>query len=210
MPGDKDEKKIEEVEDEVSDSDDDDDMPDLDDNVEGGEGSNRTKQNRSEKKARKAVLKLGMKQITGVTRVTIKRSKNILFVLQKPDVYKSQSSDTYVIFGDAKIEDMNSAQAHALSQAFQNAGVGGLGGMDPDMLANALAGQGPNAANAVSKVQEIGEAAGEAGEIDETGLEQKDIELVMSQVQCTRAKAVQALKTNKGDIVEAIMSLSTA
>lgn len=203
MPGDKDEKKIEEIiEDEVSDSDDDDDMPDLDDNV---EGSNRTKQNRAEKKARKAVLKLGMKQIGGVTRVTIKRSKNILFVLQKPDVYKSQSSDTYVIFGDAKIEDMNSAQAHALSQAFQNAGMGGV---DNDLIASLVGQQGFNQNAAASKVEEVEGA--DSGDIDETGLESKDIELVMSQVQCSRSKAIQALKQNKGDIVEAIMSLSTA
>lgn len=36
----------------------------------------------------------------------------ILFVIQKPDVLKSPNSDTYVIFGEAKIEDL-SAQASA-------------------------------------------------------------------------------------------------
>ena len=36
----------------------------------------------------------------------------ILFVIQKPDVLKSPASDTYVIFGEAKIEDL-SAQASA-------------------------------------------------------------------------------------------------
>lgn len=34
----------------------------------------------------------------------------ILFVIQKPDVFKSPASDTYIIFGEAKIEDL-SAQA---------------------------------------------------------------------------------------------------
>lgn len=41
-------------------------------------GSNESsKQSRSEKKSRKAMLKLGMKPVTGVSRVTIKRTKNV-------------------------------------------------------------------------------------------------------------------------------------
>jgi hypothetical protein len=42
---------------------------------EGGAG--RGKQSRSEKKSRKAMQKLGMKPVPGVTRVTIKKSKNV-------------------------------------------------------------------------------------------------------------------------------------
>lgn len=61
----------------------------------------RGKQSRSEKKSRKAMTKLGMKPVPGVARVTIKKSKNILFVIAKPDVFKSPASDTYVIFGEA-------------------------------------------------------------------------------------------------------------
>ncbi len=56
--------------------------------------------------------KLGMKPVSGIVRVTIKKSKNILFVISKPDVFKSPASDTYIIFGEAKIEDL-SAQAQA-------------------------------------------------------------------------------------------------
>lgn len=40
-----------------------------------------------------------MKPVPGVLRVTIKKSKNILFVISKPDVFKSPNSDTHVIFG---------------------------------------------------------------------------------------------------------------
>ena len=42
-----------------------------------GEASGRSKQSRSEKKSRKAMLKLGMKSIPGVSRVTVKKSKNV-------------------------------------------------------------------------------------------------------------------------------------
>lgn len=51
----------------------------------------------------KAMSKLGLRQVTGVTRVTIRKSKNILFVITKPDVYKSPASDTYIVFGEAKV-----------------------------------------------------------------------------------------------------------
>lgn len=45
----------------------------------------------------------GLKQVIGISRVTIRKAKNILFVIIQPDVYKSPASDTYVIFGEAKV-----------------------------------------------------------------------------------------------------------
>lgn len=39
----------------------------------------------------------------GVNRVTIRKSKNILFVINKPDVLKNPASDTYIVFGEAKV-----------------------------------------------------------------------------------------------------------
>jgi len=41
--------------------------------------------------------------VTGVSRVTIRKAKNILFVITQPDIFKSPASDTYVIFGEAKV-----------------------------------------------------------------------------------------------------------
>ena len=51
---------------------------------------------RNEKKARKAIAKLGLKHVEGITRVTLRRPKNILFVISNPDVYKSPSSNTWM------------------------------------------------------------------------------------------------------------------
>merc|ERR1712220_44811 len=78
------------------------------------------KQNRSEKKTRRAMNKLGMKPVEGVLRVTVKKSKNILFVISKPDVFKSPVSDTYVIFGEAKIEDLSAQAAQNAAERFSN------------------------------------------------------------------------------------------
>merc|ERR1712007_29337 len=64
-----------------------------------------SKQSKSEKKARKQIQKLGLKPVTDITRATIKKSKNVLFVIAQPDVFKSPTSDTYVLFGEAKVDD---------------------------------------------------------------------------------------------------------
>ncbi|SEB31337.1 nascent polypeptide-associated complex subunit alpha [Streptomyces misionensis] len=44
--------------------------------------------------------------------------------------------------------------------------------------------------------------------VDETGVDPKDIELVMAQVGCSRAKAVRALKESGGDLINAITAAS--
>lgn len=42
-------------------------------------------------------------------------------------------------------------------------------------------------------------------EVDETGIEANDIEMVMSQANVSRSKAVKALRANDNDIVNSIM-----
>jgi len=44
--------------------------------------------------------------------------------------------------------------------------------------------------------------------IDETGLDSKDVDLVIKHVSCRRSEAVAALRRNSNDIVEAIMDLT--
>jgi len=119
--------------------------------------------------------------------VTVKKSKNILFAIGHPDVFKSATSDTYVVFGEAKIEDLSAqAQQQAASQ-FQAPRPGAAA---------------PAAMPVVAEEEEGGD------DLDESGLEPKDVELVMSQASCSRGKAVKALKANDGDIVNAIMELT--
>ncbi|KAJ0242475.1 Nascent polypeptide-associated complex subunit alpha-like protein 1 [Hirschfeldia incana] len=187
------EQKIDLDKPEVEDADDndEDDSDDDDDDAEGqdGEGGGKSKQSRSEKKSRKAMLKLGMKPITGVSRVTVKKSKNIMFVISKPDVFKSPASDTYVIFGEAKIEDLSSQMQSQAAEQFKA----------PD-LSNVIKGESSSSAAVVQDDDE---------EVDEEGVEPKDIELVMTQAGVPRPRAVKALKAADGDIVSAIMELTT-
>lgn len=71
---------------------------------------------RGEKKARKAIIKLGMKLIPGVERVTLKKSKNMMFEITKPDVYKNPTSESYIIFGEAKVVDLRAKDAELQMQ----------------------------------------------------------------------------------------------
>merc|ERR1711988_1282294 len=119
-----------------------------------------------------------------------KKSKNILFVISKPDVHKSPASDTYIIFGEAKIEDLSAQAQASAAQQFTGGADAGAAALD------------------TAPEPKVEEADGD--DADETGIEPKDIELVMSQVQCSRGKAVAALKANNNDIVEAIMQLSSS
>ncbi|XP_048807046.1 NAC-alpha domain-containing protein 1 isoform X37 [Lagopus muta] len=156
----------------------------------GEESISKAKQSRSEKKARKAMSKLGLRQIHGVTRITIRKSKNILFVITKPDVFKSPASDIYIVFGEAKIEDLSQQVHKAAAEKFKVP-------MEHSPLITETA-----------PALTIKEESEEEEEVDETGLEVRDIELVMAQANVSRPKAVRALRHNNNDIVNAIMELT--
>jgi nascent polypeptide-associated complex subunit alpha len=115
----------------------------------------------------------------------------VLFVVSQTDVYKSAANDLHIVFGEIKVEDLNN-QAAAMNAAQQ---------LPSDI---------PEAMNENDEEipQLVDEEEGDE-EVDEEGLEQKDIELVIQQANVSRAKAVKALKENDSDIVNAIMALSS-
>lgn len=55
-----------------------------------------------------------------LTQLTHTLYHQILFVISKPDVFKSPASETYVIFGEAKIEDINSQAQQQAAEQFKN------------------------------------------------------------------------------------------
>ena len=170
---------------------DDDDVPDLEEQeegaaAEGAEESGEGKQlNRAEKKARKMMQRLGMRPVSGVARVTLKTAgKGGYFAIEGPDVF--EKNGTYVIFGEAR-QGGGLQQQAAMQQAKAAAAL------QDDVE--------------VPTVEDAGDDADDA--VDDSGVEAKDIELVMSQASCSRTKAVAAPKENDGDLVNAIMSLTT-
>lgn len=147
-------------------------------------------------------------------------------MISNPDVYKSPNSNTYIIFGEAKIEDLNSQQQAAAAQqlAAQEAAAASGANANPatsttadnaDGTANAGssdtnagAGKGKGKAVEDQKAQADDDEDDDGEEVDDSGLESKDIELVMTQASVSRKKAVKALKENNNDIVNSIMALS--
>ena len=109
----------------------------------------------------------------------------MLIVIEKPDVFKSPTSDTYIVFGEAKVEDLSQQGQKQAAQQYSQAP--------------------PTAAATQPKPTTT---AVDDKDVDETGIDPKDIELVIGQAGCTRGQAVTALKNNDSDIVNAIMELT--
>lgn len=98
-----------------------------------------------------------------------------------------------------QIEDMNS-QAQ-LSNAQQLAQGGGAGAVSS--LQNNTTTGGDDNDDDIPELEPVDDAP---ADVDETGVDPKDVELVMQQVGCTRAKAVKALKESNGDLINASTS----
>ena len=125
------------------------------------------------------------------------RTLQHLYVIAQPEVYKSLHSDVYIVFGEAKAEDMSQlAQAQAAQQMAQAEA-------QERLLAESLQSSG-----AEKKVEEEEEEEQDDSPVDEEGVDAKDIDLVMQQVSCSRRKAVKALKESNGDLINAIMNAS--
>lgn len=161
-------------------------------------------QSAAERKARKAMQKKGLEQVSGINNVTVMRKGSGAFSFYSPDVYKNASSDTWIVFGEARMENMgnmrNPAAARRAAQAAQAAAASKGAPVAPPAGVT-------SEATATTDAAPAAEEGGEA--VDEAGVEGKDIELVMSQANCSRSMAVKALKSNSNDVVNAIMELTS-
>lgn len=116
-----------------------------------------------------------------------------MFVVAKPDVFKSPNSDSYIIFGEAKVEDLAAKQA----------------ALNAEQAAQRVSQSAQPTFDKKPAVSTEGSAPATAEEaVDETGIDPKDIALVIDQAHCTRAQAVAALRNNNNDLVNAIMELT--
>jgi nascent polypeptide-associated complex subunit alpha len=177
--------RVEEVEE-------DDDAPELMDNADA-DALGKTPFGKSSKRYAKAMNKMGLKQEANVFKVIVKKGGQAI-PLAKTEVYRFPNTNTFVVFGEPYDESM---------------GGMGMGGMNPDAARAAAAVTGgaavPPAASAASAAAA---AADDEEEVDAGDLGEKEIKLVMSQANVSRAKAIKALKNNKGDIVNTIMELT--
>jgi nascent polypeptide-associated complex subunit alpha len=172
-----------------------DEMPELE-----NQGDDPSKKlNRGEKKCRKALLKLGMKQLTGITRVTLKKRDGLIFVINDPEVLKSGSNDnSYAVFGELKLEDPNSRLTTNEAKKFGE-------------------GAAKEGAAAVTEIKPTAEGAKEEEKkpeddgvpLSEEGLTVNHIDMVMQHANCSRNTAIRVLREANDDMVAAVMKLTT-
>ncbi|KAJ2076847.1 hypothetical protein H4R24_005475 [Coemansia sp. RSA 988] len=147
----------------------------------------------AERKARKAMLKKGFEQVTGITNISVIRRKSPMFSIYSPDVYKSTGSDTWIVFGEARVDNLGRMMNPGAQRAAK-AAASATGSTEAEASSTTAT---------AAQVEEVEE------KVDETGVESNDIELVMAQANCSRAMAVKALKDKGNDVVNAIMELTT-
>jgi len=147
------------------------------------------------KKSRKAIARLGLKPIPGYTRITVKKNKTVLFVIENPDVYKSPSNDTtWVIFGEAKVED---ASTEAIKKTVAT--------LDKEKEKEKEKEKAKQPEPVDDEVPDL--VAEEPTEV--TPEIEKHINAIMEQVNgISRAKAIAALQENNNDVVNTILNLS--
>lgn len=101
------------------------------------------------------------------------------------------------VFGDAKIEDLNARAQQAAAQE-----LAAQGAADHEHIGHSHGELKMGSSVAVKDEEDDDE------EVDAEGIEDKDIELVMTQANVSRKKAVKALKENDNDVVNSLMALS--
>jgi len=164
--------------------------------------------NRAERKARRMMEKLGMKSVSGISQVILKMRgggvRGGVFTIASPDVFAKNGS--YVVFGEARqggsgAGAAGSTQAQQAQVMQQIAELTKAEGESSGGIEMSATGEGGSSGVTI-------EAVDDDAAVDESGVEAKDIELVVAQAGCSRSKAVKALKENDGDLVNAIMALT--
>jgi len=141
-----------------------------------------------------------MKPVTGITRVTIKKTDEVIFAISNPEVLKSATNDNcYVVFGNMTYEDPSMAKASSEAKQYAK----------PEETKKDEAKkeeEKPQTAPAAEvKKEEVKDEAPES----EEGITPMNIQMVVAQVKCTRNQAIRALRDTKDDMVNAILKLTS-
>ena len=165
--------------------------------------------NRNEKKARKSLLKLGLKPVASVKRVTLRRGKAHVFAINGAEVFKSPTDNSWIVFGVCQMENNGLG-------ALQNmaAGQGGFGnGKMPSFPTAGQEGgeyegiEGGEKKVTIIEEDDVAKANGGEESLPE-GLDEKDVKIVMEQAKVSRSRAIAELVKQNNDIVNTIMELT--
>lgn len=127
---------------------------------------------------------MGLERVPHIKRVVIRKSPQLQFTIAQPEVYKNPNGESYIVFGEAKLQDPSDIDEMVAT---------------PDFFLNDLL----FANTEVHDNDDIDE-----GELYLSGCDRDEVKLVMQQTKVGQARAIQALKDHHNDIVDAIMSLT--
>ncbi len=147
---------------------------------------------RGDKKFKKAMSKMGLKTVTGINRVGLKKGKNFTLTIEEPDVWKFPGSEnSYVVFGKPNLDSLKTGESE-MSQLEETINV-----------------------DAPKEDKPAGETAteekvegGEEEDLDESKVSAEAVQMVMNYTKCTKAVAIKALIESGNDSVNAIMKLT--
>eukprot|EP00003_Mantamonas_plastica_P009666 TRINITY_DN1900_c0_g1_i1.p1 TRINITY_DN1900_c0_g1~~TRINITY_DN1900_c0_g1_i1.p1 ORF type:complete len:224 (+),score=91.16 TRINITY_DN1900_c0_g1_i1:41-673(+) len=162
------------------------------------------KATKAEKKIKKALNKLGMKEVSGFYRVAVRNPKNqmnqpFLITVDAPDVYKMNGSDHFAVFGRIEMDNIQDNMQRQAATSFEDATADALDGVD-------LGGESELAGASQASGVEDTESNEDAGEAQYS---EKDIQLVMKQGKLDKEAAIEKLNEHNGDLVNTIMTLSS-
>ncbi|CCF58581.1 hypothetical protein KAFR_0E04300 [Kazachstania africana CBS 2517] len=171
------------------------------------EEGNVTILSRNERRSRENLMKLGLKPVSGVNRVTFKKKDNQIFAINNPDVFRSVSGN-YVVFGEVTVDNFAQKLA-AVQKEAQSSGIFPTATKSTEEIAQDIGVFKEEKGN-----EEMEEAAVEAvqdaeEDVDIGNLPPEDVDLVMQQANVSRSRAIKMLKENNGDLISAIMAASS-
>jgi nascent polypeptide-associated complex subunit alpha len=63
------------------------------------------KETRIEKKIHKSLESFFYEKVPGIKKISFSKNKNTVFIINKPEIFKSSINNSYLIFGETKIEN---------------------------------------------------------------------------------------------------------
>lgn len=135
---------------------------------------------------------MGLKPVTGINRVTVKKGKAFVISIDDPDVWKTPGNEnSYIIFGKPNMDGLQTGQNEI------------------NQFKNPVTPEGTEEAKVeVPSTQTEAKTEEPAEDLNEEGLSQDNIKMVMDYTKCTRAEAVKVLRETGDDSVNAIMKLT--
>jgi len=158
---------------------------------------------KNQKKAMKALKGTGIKKVDGFQRVVIRKRQGPVFVIESPEVYRTPNG-SYVVFGEAVEQKQDYAQQLANLGQQQGAEAPAA---EADKSPEAI--QADLAANVDQLKVKDDEPEVPDNEVNLEGLDADSVEMIQQQANVSKAKAATTLRANNGDVVNALLSLTS-